>query len=168
MFRGGVPEMFVTSYFVTYCIYISKKPGFCFHYYCAVDDEWKKSDTFWLATRVRLFVHYTISLSSSCKLIWRHWNYKMPVSYIFSGVWVRVSIFSQLSIIQYMRLCVFCLPISLGMIERICVRSRRCGCLVTWFCYQLVTRQPHLRDLNHVHFVLLSSSNRKYELISIV
>ena len=32
---------------------------------------------------------------------------------------VRSSIFSQLSIIQYMRLCVFSLPISLVMIERI-------------------------------------------------
>ena len=33
-------------------------------------------------------------------------------------------------------------------IELIWVRSRRCGCLVTWFCYQLiVTRQPQFRDL---------------------
>ena len=35
------------------------------------------------------FVHYTISLSSLCKLIWRHWTYKMPVRYILSSVWVR-------------------------------------------------------------------------------
>ena len=34
--------------------------------------------------------------------IWRHWAYKMPVRYILSSVWVRLSIFSQLSIIQYM------------------------------------------------------------------
>ena len=66
--------MFVTSYSVTYCIYISGKPGFCFHYYCAVYDDCKYSDTLWLADRVRLFVHYTISLSSLCKLIWGHWN----------------------------------------------------------------------------------------------
>ena len=30
-FRGCVPEMFVTSYSVTYCIYILGKPGICFH-----------------------------------------------------------------------------------------------------------------------------------------
>ena len=68
---------------------------------------------------IRLFVHNTISLSSLCKLIWRHWTYKMPVRYILSGVWVRLSIFSQLSIIQYMGLCVFSLPISLVMIKMI-------------------------------------------------
>ena len=53
------------------------------------------------------------------KLIWRHWTYKMPVRYILASVWVRYSIFSQLSIIQYAGLCVFSLPISLVMIERI-------------------------------------------------
>ena len=40
-FRGFVPEMFVTSHSVTYCIYIPGKLGFCFHYYCAVYDEFK-------------------------------------------------------------------------------------------------------------------------------
>ena len=54
-----------------------------------------------------------------CKFIWRHWTYKMPVRYILSSVWVRLSIFSQLSIKQYMGLCVFSLPISLVMTERI-------------------------------------------------
>ena len=63
------------------------------------------------------FVQYTISLSSLCKLIWRHWTYKMPVRYILSSVWVRLSIFSPLSIIQYVGLYVFSLPISLVMIE---------------------------------------------------
>ena len=86
---------------------------------------------------IRLFVHNTISLSSLCKLIWRHWTYKMPVRYILSSVWVRLSIFSQFSVIQYMGPCVFSLPISLVMIEMI-------------------------------YFVLLSSSNRKYELLPIV
>ena len=46
-------------------------------------------------------------------------NYKMPVSYILSSVWVRLSIFSPLSIMQYVGLYVFSLPISLVMIERI-------------------------------------------------
>ena len=119
IFRCCMTEMLVTSYSVTYFIYILRKPGFCFHYYCAVYGECKYSDTFWLADRVRLLVHYTISLSSLCKLIWGHWNYKMPVRYILSSVRVRLSIFSQSSIIQYMGLCVFSLPISLVMIERI-------------------------------------------------
>ena len=43
----------------------------------------------------------------------------MPVRYILSSVWVTLSIFSQLSIIQYVGLCVFSLPIYLVMIERI-------------------------------------------------
>ena len=74
---------------------------------------------FWFAHRIHLFVYNIISSSSLCKLIWRHWTYKMPVRYILSSVWVRLSIFSQLSIIQYMGLCVFSLPISLVLIERI-------------------------------------------------
>ena len=41
------------------------------------------------------------------------------LSYILSSVWVRLSIFSQLSIKQYMGFCVFSLPISRVMIERI-------------------------------------------------
>ena len=118
-FRGCVPEMFVTSYSVTDCIYVPGKPGISFHYYCAVYDECKYSDTFWLADRTRLFVQYAISLSSLCKLIWRHWTYKMPLRYILSSVWVRLNIFSPLSILQYLGLYVFSLPISLVMIERI-------------------------------------------------
>ena len=137
-FRGREFEMFVTSYSVTFCIYIPGKQGFCFHHYCAVYDECKYSDTLWPADRIRLFVHYTISLSSVCKLICRHWTYEMSARYILSSVWVRLSIFSWLSIIQYMGLYVFILPNSLVMVERI-------------YC-----------------FVLLSSSNRKYELLAIV
>ena len=115
-FRGCVPEMCATSYSITYCVYVPGKPGICFHYYCAVYGC-KYSDTFWLADRTRLFVQYTISLSSLCKLIWRHWNYKIPVKYILSSVWVRLSILSPLSSIQYVGLCVFSLPIPLVMIE---------------------------------------------------
>ena len=117
-FRGCVPEVFVTSYSVTYCINVPGNPGICFHYYCAVYDECKYSDTFWLADHTRLFVQYTISLSSLCKLIWRHWTYKMSVRYILSSGWVRLSIFSPLSIIQYVGLYVFSSPISLVLIER--------------------------------------------------
>ena len=53
--------------------------------------------------------------------IWRHWFDKMPVRYNLSSVWARLSIFSQLTITQYVRLCVFSLTISFVMIERIYV-----------------------------------------------
>ena len=106
---------------ITYCHLLhirSGKTGNFFHYYCAVYDACKYSDTFWLADSTRLFVQYTISLSSLCKLIWRHWTYKMLVRwYILSSVWVRLSIFFPLSIIQYVRLFFVSLPISLVMIE---------------------------------------------------
>ena len=118
--------MFVTSYSVIYCIYVPGKPGICFHYHCAVYDECKYSDTFWLADRTRLFVQYTISLSSLCKFIWRHWTYKMPVRYILSSVWVRLSIFTPLSIIHDVGLYIFSLPISVVMIEIIYIL-----CLIT-------------------------------------
>ena len=118
-FRGCVPEMLVTSYSATYCIYVPGKSGIRFHHYCVVYDECKYSDTFWLADRTRLFVQYIISLSLLCKLIWRHWTYKTPVRYMLSSVWVRLSLLSPLSIIQYVGLYVFSLSISLVMIERI-------------------------------------------------
>ena len=35
IFPGCVPEMFVISYSVTYCIYVPGKLGICFHYHCA-------------------------------------------------------------------------------------------------------------------------------------
>ena len=92
-----------------------------------------------------LFVHNTISLLSLCKLIWRRWTYKMLVIYILSSVWVRLSIFSQSSITQYVGLCVFRLPISLVMIEII-------------YMYIYI----------YIHTVLLSSSNQKFELLPIV
>ena len=50
--------------------------------------------------------------------IWRHWTYKMPLRYNLSSAWVRLSIFFQLSIIKYVGLCVFSLPIPFVMIER--------------------------------------------------
>ena len=88
--------MFVTSYSVTYCIYIPGKPGICFHQYITL-----------------YHYHYCANF------IWIHWTYKMPVRYNLSSVWVRLSIFFQLSIILYVGLCVFSLPIPFVMIERI-------------------------------------------------
>ena len=94
-----------------------------------------------LACRSYSFVFtFTPSHYHHCaNFIWRHWTYTMPVRYNLSSVWVRLGIFSQLSIIQYVGLCVFTLPISFVMIERI-----------------------------YIYFVLLSTSNRKYEQLPIV
>ena len=136
--------MFVTSYSVTFCIYVPGKPGICFHCYCAVYDECIYSDTFWLADRTRLFVQYILPLSSLCKLIWRHWTYKMPVRCILSSVWVRLSIFSPLSIIQYVGLYVFSLPISLVMIERIYIL-----CLIIIIIKSEVWTITHCLGLGH-------------------
>ena len=57
--------------------------------------------------------HHCANLSEGIELI------KMPVRYILSSVWVWLSIFSLLSIIQYVGLYVFGLPISLVVTERI-------------------------------------------------
>ena len=69
--------------------------------------------------------------------IWRHCTYKMPVRYNLSIVWVRLSILSQLSIIQYVGLCVFSLPISFVMIEIIYLR-----CLI-------ITIKSEVWTINH-------------------
>ena len=73
-----------------------------------------------------MFINYEIYhlgsmlWSITCaSMLWMALNlYKMPVRYILSSVWVRLSIFSPLSIIQYVGLYVFSLPISVLMIER--------------------------------------------------
>ena len=113
----------------------SRKTGSFFHYYCAVYDDLKDLDMFCLADRIRLFVHNSISLSSLCKLFWRPWTDKMPVRNILYRVWVRLSIFSPLSIIQYMGLCVFSLPISLVMIGRIYTLSYYHNQIGSMNCY---------------------------------
>ena len=57
--------------------------------------------------------------SQMCKFIWKHWTYKMPLKYNLSSVRVRLSIFSRLSIIQYVGLCVFSLPIPFMIVMNI-------------------------------------------------
>ena len=66
-------------------------------------------------------LHHLISshYHHCANVIWRHWTYKMSVRYNMSSVWVRLSIFCQLSIIQHVGMCVFSLTISFVMIERI-------------------------------------------------
>ena len=122
-FRGCVSEMVVLSYSVIYYIYFPGKLGLCFHFWCSVYGICKRSDTLWPVGRVRLFADYIISLSSLCRLIWRHWTTKMLVRYMLPSVCLRLRQFSQLSFIQYMGLCVFSLPISPVMIVRMCTLS---------------------------------------------
>ena len=82
-----------------------QKPCYCLS--SVTDFTSVKDDSRYLCHfSIHLFVHYTISLSSLCKLIWRHWTKKMPVRYILSSVWITLSIFSQLSIMQC-KGCVF-------------------------------------------------------------
>ena len=55
---------------------------------------------------VLVCLYITPSHNHHCaNFIWRHWTYKMPVRYNLSSVWVRLSIYSQLSIIQYSETC---------------------------------------------------------------
>ena len=115
--------MVVLSYSVIYYIYIPGTLGPCFHYWCSVYGICKWSDTLWPVGRVRLYADYTISLSSLCRHIWRHWTTKMLVRYMLPSVCLRLRQFSQLSYIQYMGLCIFSLPNSPVMIVRMCTLS---------------------------------------------
>ena len=78
--------MVVLSYSVIYYIYIPGTLGPCFHYWCSVYGICKWSDTLWPVGRVRVFADYTISLSSLCRLIWKHWTTKMLVRYMMPSV----------------------------------------------------------------------------------
>ena len=118
-FRGCVPEMFVASYSVTYCICIPGKREFVF--VSIVQFMMSANNQIRFGLQIAFVCLYiTPSHYHHCaNFIWRHWTYKMPVRYDLSSVWVRLSIFSQLSIIQFVGLCVFSLPMNFVMIERI-------------------------------------------------
>ena len=137
-FRGYVSEMVVLSYSVIYYIYIPGTLGPCFHYWCSVYGICKWSDTLWPVGRVRLFADYTISLSSLCSLIWRHWTTKMLVRYMMPSVCLRLRQFSQLSLYS--------------LYGAVCLQLTQFSC----------------DDRENVYFILLSSSNRKYESLTIV
>ena len=113
----------VLPYSVIYYIYISGTLGPCFNYlcsvyWCSVYNICKRSDTSWPAGRFRLFADYTISLSSLCRLIGRHWTNQKLVRYMLPSACLRLRLFSRISFIQYMGLCVFSLPNSPVMIVR--------------------------------------------------
>ena len=137
-FRGCVSEMVVLSYSVIYYIYIPGTLGPCFHYWCSVYGICKWSDILWPVGRVRLFADYTISLSSLCRLIWKHWTTKIIVRYMMPSVCLRLRQFSQLSLYS--------------LYGAVCLQLTQFSC----------------DDRENVYFILLSSSNRKYESLTIV
>ena len=110
-FRGCVSEMVVLSYSVIYYIYIPGALGPCFHYRCSVYGICKLSDKLWPVGRVSLFADYTISLSSLCRLIWRHWTTKMLVMYLLPSVCLKIK--TILSIIFYSIYGAVCLHLQL-------------------------------------------------------
>ena len=111
--------MFLTSYSVTYCIYI---PG---NWECVFIStvQFMVSANSWIRFGLQIVIvclYITPSHYHHCaNFIWRHETYKMPVRYNLSSIWVRLSILSLVSIIQYVGLCVFSLLIFFLMIERI-------------------------------------------------
>ena len=117
-FHGCGPKMFVASHSVTYCIYIPRKPAFFIiiaQFMMSVNSRIRFSLQI---VFVCLYIapshyHHCANLFEDIEL------HKTRVTYILSSVWVRLSIFAQLSNIQYVGLFIFSLPISLVMIERI-------------------------------------------------
>ena len=105
IFRSCVSEVVVLWYSVIYYIYIPGTLGPCFHYWCSVYGICKWSDTLWPVGRVRLFADYTISLSSLCRFIWRHWTTKVLVRYMLPSVCLRFRQFSQFSPVMIVRMC---------------------------------------------------------------
>ena len=130
--------MFVSSYSVTNCIYIPGKPEFVFISIVQFMMSANSRIRFGLQI-VFVYLYITPSHYYHCaNFIWRHWTYKMPVRYNLSSVWVRLSIFS---VIHY-TIC-----------RAVCFQFTH------FFCDDWE---------KNTYFVLLSSSNRKYELLPIV
>ena len=105
------------------CVYVLNGNKMFLNWNWKLNGICKRSDTLWPAGRVRLFADYTTSLSSLYRLIWRHWTNRMFVRYMLPSVCLRLRLFSQLSFIQYMGLCVFSLANSQLMIVRMCTLS---------------------------------------------
>ena len=128
--------MVVLSYSVIYYIYIPGTLGPCFHYWCSVYGICKWSDTLWPVGRVRLFADYTISLSSLCRLIWKHWTTKMLVRYMMPSVCLRLRQFSQLSLYSLYGAVSSAYPILLWW-------SREC------VLYLIIIIKPEVWIINH-------------------
>ena len=124
-------------------------------YVCKLDIKENNFSCFLL---FHILMHYNMITPSHyhhcANFIWRHWTYKVPVRYNLSSVGLRLSIFSQLSIIgQETMVCAVCLFVFLYNM---------------WGCVFSVYQFPSWWLREYTYFVLLSSSNRKYELLPIV
>ena len=115
-FHGCVPEMFVTLY-TTVSTFLENRE---FVFIIIVQFMMSANSRIRYDLQI-VFVclyitsshyHHCANLSEDIELI-------KFLSDLFCRVWVRWGIFSQLSIIQYVWLCVCSLPVSLVMIERI-------------------------------------------------
>ena len=107
--------MFATSYSVTHFIYI---------YLENRELVFNIIVQFMMSANSRMrfglpIVFVCLYITPSHYHLWGHWICKMPVRYILSNMWVTLSIFPQLYIIQYVGLCAFRWPIAPVMIERI-------------------------------------------------
>ena len=170
-FRGWVSEMVVLSYSVIYFIYIPGILGPCFRYWCSVCGICKWSDTLRPVGCVRLFADYTISLSSLCKLIWRHWTTKMLFKYMLPCVCLRLRQFSQLSFIQYMVPCVFSLANSPAMIVRMCILSyhhhhhHQIGSMQHWPLFRVRSWNSGMRCMSYYVLAIYMTSYNKCSFI---
>ena len=98
-------------YIVSYYKYRSRESSVFCHFYCAVYVVWK---IIWYIMTWRLyrsFTHYVISLSPVCEMLFKYT--------LFSSVWLRLIILSQLAYAQCMRLQDISLPIALLMAVKI-------------------------------------------------
>ena len=105
------------------------------------------SSWFWFWGCIRLWAHYVITIASLCKVVWKHWTFKMVVRVILSIVWLRWGLFSLSYFMRYTRLCVFSWPISDPMIWRIFVIHVIIIKWETWFishCLRRGHRTLHL------------------------
>ena len=98
-----------------------RRPKNCYHYNSGWSSRSGESCLLRQRWWSRISIIFMMNILSPIMCMYSHliYTHKMPARYISSSVWMRLSIFSQLSITQCMGLCVFSLPISLVMIERI-------------------------------------------------
>ena len=95
-FRGCVPEICLLHHIVSLIAYTFRKTReFVFvtiePFMMSANSRIRSG---WQILFVCLYITPSHHLSSLCKLIWRHWTYKIPVRYIFSSVWIKLSILS--------------------------------------------------------------------------
>ena len=142
---------------------VPTKYAFLFQALLCNNDVCKYLGTLGPESRINIFAHCTISLPSLCRLVWKHWTCKLFVRYILSSVFVRLNPLSQLTLVQYMGLCVFVLPLGnsatcvlyiviiikpeISIIGNCCERGHetmmRALCLAASFCVGCAATRPN-------------------------